>query len=543
MTIQTTIQLQICYKQILNIMNHKVEKSYLEVGQGVDAELYYVRQGVINEYALKFVIPVLPRIDSLYFTWQNLGNSPLQYNIQIDVTDHEVIDLPHLNISKSGVVPTNMQVFRVSLPCTGFVTAEANVAISINIALVPNPVSLKIQRKKYCAQIESLVDHQTVDAVPIRTSSAKIFYYAVICGGVLVTTSIMCIAGIYIKNSKQNRSSDEPPANQSITSFLPTAIRNPTTSSSYNSFRRVPSYSLIEERPTSKDLQDRIAELTIQRCRVRLCNVVLEGTFSRAYQGSYTNEDGTEEEVFVKTVTGHASKVQISLLLQEGMFMYSLNHSNILSILGVSFQENSSPFLLYPYNDYTNMKVFLQKCKVCSEGVAHTLTTQEVVDMALQIIEAMHYIHKKHILHKDLAARNCVVDSRLKVQITDNALSRDLFPSDYHCLGDNENRPIKWLPLESLISKTFLTHSDVWSFGVLLWELTTLAQQPYVEIDPFEMSAYLKDGYRLPQPVNCPDELFAVMAYCWAMHPEDRPTFPQLKVCLKEFYTQLTRYV
>lgn len=88
--------------------------------------------------------------------------------------------------------------------------------------------------------------------------------------------------------------------------------------------------------------------------------------------------------------------------------MYALNHPNILSILGVSFEDNSAPFLLYPLHNYTNLKVFLQRCKICSEGVAHTLTTQEVVDMALQVIEAMHYIHKKHILHKDLAARNCV---------------------------------------------------------------------------------------------------------------------------------------
>ncbi|KAI5748705.1 hypothetical protein M8J76_001307 [Diaphorina citri] len=82
-----------------------------------------------------------------------------------------------------------------------------------------------------------------------------------------------------------------------------------------------------------------------------------------------------------------------------------------------------------------------------------------------------------------------------------------------------------------------------WAFGVLLWELTTLAQQPYAEIDPFEMAASLQDGYRLNQPVNCPDELFSVMAYCWAMNPEGRPTFPQLHSCLQEFHAQLTRYV
>lgn len=141
---------------------------------------------------------------------------------------------------------------------------------------------------------------------------------------------------------------------------------------------------------------------------MRLNSVILEGTFGRIYQGSYTNEDGNEENVIIKTVTDHASQVQISLLLQEGMAMYSLNHKNILSILRVSIEDNTAPFLLYPYDNFKNLKIFLQKCKVSSEGVSHTLTTQEVVDMALQIIQGMQYLHKKHLLHKDLASRNCV---------------------------------------------------------------------------------------------------------------------------------------
>lgn len=117
----------------------------------------------------------------------------------------------------------------------------------------------------------------------------------------------------------------------------------------------------------------------------------------------------------------------------------------------------------------------------------------------------------------------------LHVKLTDMALSRDFFPNDYHCLGDNENRPIKWMAIESINRREFSTASDVvnnssggftllifhpefikilqWSFGVVLWEITTLAQQPYAEIDPFEVSHVLKDGYRLTQPVNCPDEL------------------------------------
>lgn len=104
---------------------------------------------------------------------------------------------------------------------------------------------------------------------------------------------------------------------------------------------------------------------------------------------------------------------------------------------------------------------FLQTCKLSAEGVARVLTTQEVVAMALQVVHAMQFLHKKRLLHRDLATRNCMVDQQLKVQVADNALSRDLFPADYHCLGDNENRPVKWLAIESLVHANFSTASDV----------------------------------------------------------------------------------
>jgi RYK receptor-like tyrosine kinase len=104
--------------------------------------------------------------------------------------------------------------------------------------------------------------------------------------------------------------------------------------------------------------------------------------------------------------------------------------------------------------------------------VARVLTTQEVVAMALQIVHAMQFLHKKRLLHRDLATRNCVVDQQLKVQVADNALSRDLFPADYHCLGDNENRPVKWLAIESLVHANFSTASDVVSVTYFIKRLS-----------------------------------------------------------------------
>ncbi|XP_052121655.1 tyrosine-protein kinase Dnt-like [Frankliniella occidentalis] len=574
---------------------------------GLSAELFYVREGVINEYALNFVVPVPAHIDSLAFTWQSLGR-PLPYSVSLDVNNREALPSPRLNMSVSGHVPTAPETWSVLLPCSGDVAAEVDVVLRVNVTLAKDNIkALTFRRRKICLKADRTVTRPGAapgaagggsaaggslgaaagtdpeqTAVPLPTAS--VFYIAVGCACLLIALLVTGLTIYYTRSRKLRRQGDmlqESRLGSSSSSaqghatflaepgLLAAPVNNWTAASScksgsYASFRRLPdrldrlpaytscssAYTPLDEHaPHSRspdhheDLQQRIAQLTIQRCRVRLRSVVLEGTFGRVYRGSYADEEGVEQEVLVKTVTDHASQVQVSLLLQEGMAMYGVSHKNVMSILGVSIEDHTAPFLLYPLRNHQNLKRFLQKCKLCPKGIAHSLTTQEVVDMALQITTGMQYLHRKRLLHRDLSARNCVVDDKLRVQITDNALARDLFPADYQCLGDNENRPVKWLAIESLSHKTFTTASDVWSFGVLLWELTTLAQQPYVEIDPFEMEVYLRDGYRLAQPVNCPDELFAVMAYCWAMSSEERPTFHQLNACLQEFYTQLTRYV
>ena len=128
------------------------------------------------------------------------------------------------------------------------------------------------------------------------------------------------------------------------------------------------------------------------------------------------------------------------------------------------------------------------------------------------------------------------------LQLADAALSRDLFPGDYHCLGDNENRPIKWMPVEA-IQKSYSKASDIWSFGVFLWELMTKAQQPFSDVDPFEMESYLNEGYRLHQPMNCPDQLYSVLAVCWGTRPHERASLQSLHTTLQSLQKQLQQFV
>ncbi|XP_012231332.1 tyrosine-protein kinase Dnt-like [Linepithema humile] len=519
---------------------------------GLQAELFYVRDGVVNEYAIKFVVPVPAQVQKLHFTWENFDPDPLPYSLFVDISNPSALS-GSLNISQTGVIPVGyIQTWALTLHC-GPYDVEVDLSIRINVSVKTNLTSLEFKRKKICLKDKSYIEPEEVlVAAPGTTSGGQIFYAAIGCACAFIAAIFVLVLAYYVRDKKTRRHRDPLQESRGLSSacsvergtgvgpaqtFLSPETPPPASAASGSSYRR------LDDRP-SRELHERIQEITVQRCRVRLLSIEMEGTFGRVYRGSYHEEGAlSPRDVLVKTAAEHASQSQVALLLREGLALYGLSHPALLPVLGVSIEDRSAPFLLYPHTGYRNMKRFLLRCKLSSEGPPRALTTQEVVEMALQAAKGVQYLHKKRLIHRDLAARNCVVDDDLRVQITDNALARDLFPQDYHCLGDNENRPIKWLAIESLLTKTFTTASDVWAFGVLLWELTTLAQQPYVEVDPFEMASYLRDGYRLAQPINCPDELFAVMAYCWAMSAEERPTFSQLIICLQDFHTQLTRYV
>ncbi|XP_065222259.1 tyrosine-protein kinase Dnt [Planococcus citri] len=531
---------------------------------GIPSEIYYIQAGRIQKNALERVLKVPENYHTIHFNWESLTLYSVPYTVDVQISDKKLLRSVTLNVSNQGYVPSTKETVMIQFTCNGL--QDARVVVDFNLKFTAensSVIDVTFKREKFCVKEAQKISFD-IDQQPLTESSdssqLKIFYIVLCFGCSLFTLLILCFLAYVVSNKKDSRQSSlraeqhirlrpsetENTHTRTHTPYIlsASAVNSGTSTSSnisHSSVKKRKNYTQLDNR--SLDLQDRISEITIQRKRIRLQRLELEGTFGHVYVGTYTKEDGSEEEVIVKTVMDFASSNQISLLLREGLTMYGLKHKNIMSVLGVSIEDHVEPFVIYLREGFTNLKKYLQKCKLCQEGITHILTTQEVVEIALQIISGIQYMHKKKLLHKDLATRNCLIDGCLNVKVADNALSRDLFPNDYHCLGDNENRPVKWLAIESLMHRTFSTASDVWSFGVSLWELTTLGQQPYVEVDPFEVEHYLKDGYRLSQPVNCPDELFAVMAYCWAMSADERPTFSQLLTCLQDFRNQLNKYV
>ncbi|XP_041701140.1 tyrosine-protein kinase RYK isoform X2 [Coregonus clupeaformis] len=530
---------------------------------GLDAELYYVRDDVVNHYALSFILPVSGETNSLHFTWR--CKDKVDYRMGFHVDNPAAMNQPQSNISTQGEVPRTASVFRVDLFCSGKVDGEVVLTVQLNLTIHSNNFTvLNFKRRKMChkridpdAKIPPVFNNKTIqrpeNGVSIPTTSTRVFYISVgVCCAVIFLVAIV-LAVMHLHSMKRVELDDSvsdsgssqglsQPSTQTTQYLRADTPNNATPVTSYPSLRieknDLRSVTLLEAKAKVKDI-------AISRLRVTLRDVLHEGTFGRIFHGVLLDEKdpAKEKQCFVKTVKDHASEVQVTMMLTESCKLRGLHHRNLLPISHVCTEEGEKPMVLLPFMNWGNLKLFLRQCKLAEANNPQAISQQDLVHMAIQIACGMSYLARREVIHKDLAARNCVIDNSMQVKICDNALSRDLFPTDYHCLGDNENRPVRWMALESLLNNDFSTASDVWAFGVTLWELMTLGQTPYVDIDPFEMAAYLKDGYRIAQPINCPDELFAVMACCWALDPEERPKFQQLVQCLTEFHAALGAYV
>ena len=160
--------------------------------------------------------------------------------------------------------------------------------------------------------------------------------------------------------------------------------------------------------------------------------------------------------------------------------------------------------------------------------------------MAVDIAAGMSYLSKNHYVHRDLATRNCLVDTELRVKIADFGLSQDVYSDDYFRLKDSEMLPIRWMPPEAILYSKFSIQGDVWSFGVVLWEIFSFGIQPYYGKSNEEVIQYVRDGNVLEPPPNCPQEIYDLMADCWAMDPNERPTSDELHDGLRRWTPEIS---
>ncbi|XP_041861192.1 tyrosine-protein kinase ABL2 isoform X2 [Melanotaenia boesemani] len=239
------------------------------------------------------------------------------------------------------------------------------------------------------------------------------------------------------------------------------------------------------------------------------------GQYGEVYVGVWKKYNLT---VAVKTLK--EDTMEVEEFLKEAAVMKEVKHPNLVQLLGVCTLE--PPFyIVTEYMPHGNLLDYLRDCEKAEVNAVVLLY------MATQISSAMEYLEKKNFIHRDLAARNCLVGENHVVKVADFGLSR-LMTGDTYTAHAGAKFPIKWTAPESLAYNTFSIKSDVWAFGVLLWEIATYGMSPYPGIDLSLVYDLLEKGYRMEQPEGCPPKVYELMRACWQWSLLDRPSFAEI---------------
>lgn len=219
--------------------------------------------------------------------------------------------------------------------------------------------------------------------------------------------------------------------------------------------------------------------------------------------------------------------------LNEASVMKAFDTSHVVRLLGVVSQGQPT-LVIMELMAYGDLKTYLRSHRPDTEifdpaSPRQPPSLKQILQMAIEISDGMAYLAAKKFVHRDLAARNCMVAEDLTVKIGDFGMTRDIYETDYYRKGTKGLLPVRWMAPESLKDGVFTSNSDVWSYGVVLWEMATLASQPYQGLSNDQVLRYVIDGGIMERPENCPDKLYTLMRFCWKHKPSARPSF--LKLC------------
>ncbi|XP_036436631.1 tyrosine-protein kinase receptor Tie-2 isoform X1 [Colossoma macropomum] len=413
----------------------------------------------------------------------------------------------------------------------------------VELGVQAGQINMQFQLRGLKPRTEYLLDLWTInnmgesekERIPLRTSeeSARLYgfgadgnmlFYAILGSAGMTCLTILlafCIVLQLKRASFQRRMREEPVVQFSSDSL--TMPKKPRTST------------------------HSVAYPTLDWSDIKFQDVIGEGNFGQVLKARI-KKDGHRMDAAIKRMKEYASKDDHRDFAGELEVLCKLgHHPNIINLLGAC-EHRGYLYLAIEYAPHGNLLDFLRKSRVLetdpafaiANSTASTLSSQQLLHFAADVARGMDYLSQKQFIHRDLAARNILVGENFVAKIADFGLSRG---QEVYVKKTMGRLPVRWMAIESLNYSVYTTNSDVWSYGVLLWEVVSLGGTPYCGMTCAELYEKLPQGYRLEKPLNCDDEVYELMRQCWREKPYERPSFAQILMSLNRMLEERKTYV
>ncbi|XP_070543914.1 proto-oncogene tyrosine-protein kinase receptor Ret-like isoform X2 [Ptychodera flava] len=409
-------------------------------------------------------------------------------------------------------------------------------------------VAIDVEKQAAYMQMQTITPNGgkvfEMPVVPIETvcdSDCKtLVSLGVSCGSVLVIVAVITLR--YNRRKKRRRSPKKYSAKDVGSNISISAIPSDYLDDTPPLVQEKPDSWIAGHNRSTKTDYDPKWEFS--RSNLLFEKVIGEGEFGRVIRAQALNIRGLTgyTAVAVKMVKHGSSNNELRDLITELNLLKQVNHPNVIKLLGCCTQKGPL-YVICEFCEHGSLRNYLRECRRLEtlyvqdqfnadinsdESPVDILTARDLVSFSWQICKGMQYLAEMKLVHRDLASRNILVADGKIMKISDFGLTRDIYESDAYLKKSKGRIPVKWMAVESLYDQMYTTKSDVWSFGVLLWEIVTLGATPYPGIPPERLFHILKTGHRMEKPDNCSEELYDIMLRCWKTRPQERPTFVEL---------------
>ncbi|XP_078133830.1 tyrosine-protein kinase receptor TYRO3 [Sander vitreus] len=361
--------------------------------------------------------------------------------------------------------------------------------------------------------------------------------------GLLLGLLVATVVGLLLAVTAQRRGKEtqfgsvfKPAGPESSVSF--------TVAQSFNRNCAELQDSTLDSLGINDDLRNKLQDVLIPERLLTLGHMLGKGEFGSVREAFLKAEDASVQKVAVKVLkTDITSSGDIEHCLKEAAYMKDFHHPNVIQLIGVSLHRRPGlrlpvPMVILPFMKHGDLHTFLLLSRLGEQPF--DLSLQTLLQFMLDISRGMEYLSSRSIIHRDLAARNCMLNENMTVCVADFGLSKKIYSGDYYRQGSVSKLPVKWIALESLSDNVYTTQSDVWAFGVTMWEIMTRGQTPYPGVENSEIYEFLIKGERLKKPPDCRADIYELMHSCWSPVPKCRPSFQHVVVHLEALLLSLS---